>query len=95
MKNLFIGLLSLLNLRSIAQVSPETFVEESSFIIFDNVQSKYIGTYKDGKCYNGYFKTDYSEYEIVLVDYYEMGVLKYQYSKNLILKVLKVKTNVY
>jgi len=86
MKNLFIGLLSLLNLRSIAQVSPETFVEESSFIIFDNVQSKYIGTYKDGKCYNGYFKTDYSEYEIVLVDYYEMGVLKYQYSKKFDLK---------
>lgn len=86
MKNIFIGLLFLLNLPSMAQVSLETFVEERSFIIYDNVQNKYIGTYKDGKCYNGYFKTDYSEYEIVLVDYYEMGVIKNQYSKKFDLK---------
>jgi hypothetical protein len=86
MKKLFIGFLSLLNFKSVAQVIDDynpndTSVEETSFVIYDNVQSKYIGTYRDGKCYNGYFKTTYQEYEVSLVDYYEMGVLKFQYSK--------------
>lgn len=74
-------LLPLLNMESMAQVTKETFVEESGFIISDNIQSMYTATYRDGNCYNGYVKTEYSSYEIILVDYYEKGMLKYQYSK--------------
>lgn len=84
MKKLFIGFLSLLNLHASAQVSLETFVEDDSFILFDKPLSSYTGTYINGKCYSGYFKTEYKEYEMILVDYYENGALKYQYSKSFV-----------
>lgn len=81
MKRIFIGFLSLLNFQSLAQAGKETFIADSTFVLFDNLQDRYIGTYRDGKPYHGYFRTVYSEYEIWLVDYYEKGELTYQYSK--------------
>jgi antitoxin component YwqK of YwqJK toxin-antitoxin module len=57
-----------------------TKIVNRSFLITSDKQDSYEGIYKDGKPYSGYFATDFNEFNHV--DYYENGVIKYQYSNN-------------
>ena len=51
-----------------------------NFSIKEKLQSSYTGTYKDEKPYDGYFINKIILNEIPLVDFYEKGQIKYQYS---------------
>ncbi len=51
-----------------------------SFLITSDKQDSYTGIYKKDKPYSGYFSTDFNEFNHV--DYYENGIIKYQYSNN-------------
>lgn len=53
-------------------------IEYNSFTIAENPQASYEGKLKDGKPFSGYFKTD--ENEFWKVNFYENGVIKFQYS---------------
>lgn len=53
-----------------------TEVEDHSFYVNDKTGLK--GAYKKGKPYEGYFKKDFRE--LTIVDYYEKGEKKFQYS---------------
>lgn len=55
-------------------------VEDNGFIIEAKPQKMYKGVYKDGKPFDGYFKEGEVLQEIALVNYYEKGELKGQYS---------------
>lgn len=55
-------------------------IEDNGFIIEAKPQKVYKGVYKDGKPYDGYFKEGSVLNEIDLVNYYEKGELKGQYS---------------
>lgn len=52
----------------------------SNFLIKENPQGSYIGIYQNEKPYEGYFINEIILNEIPLIDYYEKGELKYQYS---------------
>lgn len=52
----------------------------SNFLIKEKPQGSYIGIYQNEKPYEGYFINEIILNEIPLVDYYEKGELKYQYS---------------
>lgn len=52
----------------------------SNFLIKEKPQSSYTGIYQNEKPYEGYFINKIILNEIPLVDYYEKGELKYQYS---------------
>ena len=58
---------------------PESIIY-SNFSIKEKPQSSYQGFYQNGQPYNGYFVNKIIFREIPLVDYYEKGQLKYQYS---------------
>lgn len=55
---------------------------DSSFVIASKPAAVYQRTYKDGKPFNGFFKTVLSGLNLYLVDEYENGQAKYQYSKS-------------
>lgn len=57
-----------------------TKIVNKSFLITSDRQDSYVGTYKNDKPFSGYFATDSSEF--THVDYYENGIIKYQYSNN-------------
>ncbi|WP_160114193.1 hypothetical protein [Aquimarina sp. AU119] len=54
------------------------FVENRSFLITEKPQKVYKSYYKDGQPYQGYFSK--GNIEFPRVDYYENGVIKFQYS---------------
>lgn len=51
-----------------------------NFTIAENPQENYQGKYKNGKPFQGYFAIQKIVDDIYLIDYYENGELKYQYS---------------
>ena len=53
-------------------------VRDSSFVIADDVQDYYEGSYKNGEPYKGYFKV--GDNEIYQINFYDKGKLIYQYS---------------
>lgn len=55
-------------------------VEDKGFVIAAKPQTLYKGVYKEGKAFDGFFKEEIVLSEIALVNYYEQGVLKAQYS---------------
>lgn len=55
---------------------------DSSFVIASKPASVYSRTYKDGKPFTGFFKTVLSGLNLYLVDEYENGQARYQYSKS-------------
>lgn len=55
---------------------------DSSFVITSKPAAVYSRTYKDGKPFNGFFKTVLSGLNLYLVDEYENGQARYQYSKS-------------
>lgn len=57
-----------------------TKIVNQSFLITSDRQDSYAGIYKNGKPYSGYFATEFNEFNHV--EYYENGVIKYQYSNN-------------
>lgn len=57
-----------------------TKIVNRSFLITSDKKDSYEGVYKNDKPYSGYFATDFNEFNHV--DYYENGVIKYQYSNN-------------
>lgn len=58
----------------------EILKKEYNYFLIDKNDTKYpAGIYKNGKPYQGYFPVDLKE--ILLVDYYENGKKKFQYSK--------------
>ena len=52
----------------------------SSAGVDDLLKDSYTGIYKNDKPFSGYFATDSKEFKHV--DYYENGIIKYQYSNN-------------
>jgi antitoxin component YwqK of YwqJK toxin-antitoxin module len=56
-------------------------VKDFSFDISDKPQSSYEGVFKNGKPYSGYFETEDNR-EFKQVNYFENGILKFQYSKD-------------
>ncbi|QQT25764.1 hypothetical protein [Sphingobacterium spiritivorum] len=59
-------------------------IEYFDFTISEHPQESYVGEYKDGKPFDGYFKSDTLIDNIQLVSYYEQGTLKYKYSFELL-----------
>ena len=59
------------------QIKTKTY---RNFLIKENPQSFYTGIFKNEKPFEGYFINEIILNEIPLVDYYEKGELKYQYS---------------
>lgn len=57
-----------------------TKIIDKSFYIADIGGDVFEGIYKDEKPYQGYFATDFREFNYV--EYYEKGEVKYQYSNN-------------
>ncbi len=57
-----------------------TKIANQSFLITSDRQDSYVGIYKNDKPFSGYFATDFNEFNHV--DYYENGIIKYQYSNN-------------
>lgn len=57
-------------------------IEYFNFTIDENPQESYQGKYKNGKPFQGYFQNQVVVDDIHLVDYYENGQIKYQYSFN-------------
>lgn len=55
---------------------------DSSFVIASKPAAVYSRTYKDGKPFSGFFKTVLSGLNLYLVDEYENGQARYQYSKS-------------
>ncbi|MFC0778333.1 toxin-antitoxin system YwqK family antitoxin [Flavobacterium sp. HJSW_4] len=55
-------------------------IVNQSFLIASDKQNSYTGIYKNDKPFSGYFATDFNEFNHV--DYYENGMIKYQYSNN-------------
>ncbi|MCW3167633.1 hypothetical protein OMO38_03745 [Chryseobacterium sp. 09-1422] len=56
-------------------------VKDFSFDISERPQSSYEGVFKNGKPFSGYFETDDNR-EFKQVNYYENGILKFQYSND-------------
>ncbi|KQS90173.1 hypothetical protein [Chryseobacterium sp. Leaf394] len=56
-------------------------VKDYSFTISEKPQEIYEGVFKNGKPFSGYFETD-DNHEFKQVNYYENGVLKFQYSND-------------
>ncbi|AYN00637.1 toxin-antitoxin system YwqK family antitoxin [Chryseobacterium sp. 3008163] len=56
-------------------------VKDFSFDISEKPQSSYEGIFKNGKPYSGYFETDDNR-EFKQVNYFENGILKFQYSND-------------
>jgi len=56
-------------------------VKDFSFDISEKPQSSYEGTFKNGKPYSGYFETEDNR-EFKQVNYFENGILKFQYSND-------------
>lgn len=56
-------------------------VKDFSFDISDKPQSSYEGIFKNGKPYSGYFETEDNR-EFKQVNYFENGILKFQYSND-------------
>lgn len=56
-------------------------VKDFSFDISERLQSSYEGIFKNGKPYSGYFETDDNR-EFKQVNYFENGILKFQYSND-------------
>lgn len=86
MKITFTLILSIITTFLYAQSMKENTVADSSFVIKEHDQPVYEGISKDGKPFSGYFKKEYRELEMILVDYYENGQAKYQYSKAFLLE---------
>ncbi|MFE7086132.1 hypothetical protein ACFU8T_09165 [Sphingobacterium spiritivorum] len=61
-----------------------TSIEYFDFTISEDPQESYVGEYKDGKPFDGYFKSDTLIDNIQLISYYEKGTLKYKYSFELL-----------
>lgn len=55
-------------------------VEYFNFTIAENPKESYLGTYKNGFPYEGYFANNVIIDDIHLIDYFENGKIKYQYS---------------
>ncbi|WP_196935428.1 hypothetical protein [Sphingobacterium hungaricum] len=55
-------------------------VEYFNFTIAEKEQESYLGTYKNGEPYDGYFTLHNLIDDIYLVDYYEKGTFRFQYS---------------
>jgi antitoxin component YwqK of YwqJK toxin-antitoxin module len=55
-------------------------IVNKSFLITSDKQEFYTGIYKSDNPFSGYFATDFNEFNHV--DYYENGIIKYQYSNN-------------
>ena len=83
-------LIILLSLNSNDGTAQTNMTEDDSFIIFDNRQDRYTGVVKDNKPYDGYFKRELLDEELFVVDYYEQGVIKYQYSLDLLEYLLSI-----
>ena len=66
--------------KKIIQNNKLTSIIYSNFSIKEKPQSSYTGIYKDEKPYDGYFINKIILNEIPLVDFYEKGQIKYQYS---------------
>jgi antitoxin component YwqK of YwqJK toxin-antitoxin module len=56
-------------------------VKDFSFDISERPQSSYEGVFKNGKPFSGYFETDDNR-EFKQVNYFENGILKFQYSND-------------
>jgi antitoxin component YwqK of YwqJK toxin-antitoxin module len=56
-------------------------VKDFSFDILEKPQSSYEGIFKNGKPYSGYFETEDNR-EFKQVNYFENGILKFQYSND-------------
>ncbi|WP_426475576.1 toxin-antitoxin system YwqK family antitoxin [Chryseobacterium balustinum] len=56
-------------------------VKDYSFAISEKPQDSYEGIFKNGKPFSGYFETEYS-HEFKQIDYFENGILKFQYSND-------------
>jgi len=56
-------------------------VKDFSFDISEKPQSSYEGIFKNGKPYSGYFETEDNR-EFKQVNYFENGILKFQYSND-------------
>lgn len=56
-------------------------VKDFSFDISEKPQSSYEGVFKNGKPFSGYFETEDSR-EFKQVNYFENGILKFQYSND-------------
>lgn len=56
-------------------------VKDFSFDISEKPQSSYEGVFKNGKPYSGYFETEDNR-EFKQVNYFENGILKFQYSND-------------
>lgn len=56
-------------------------VKDFSFDISEKPQSSYEGIFKKGKSYSGYFETEDNR-EFKQVNYFENGILKFQYSND-------------
>lgn len=54
-------------------------VTYSSFTVAEKPQDNYVGLFKNGKPFEGYFALDTLLDDIQLIDYYENGMRKYQY----------------
>lgn len=83
MKSIFALLIVFITQNLYAQQMKDNMVKDSSFVIYEKYMPVYTGTYKNGKAYDGYFKLKFPGQEISVVDYYENGIAKYQYSKAL------------
>lgn len=83
MKSILALSMMLLTSTLYAQQQKDKIVKDSSFVIEGKYMPVYTGTYKNGKAYDGYFKVEAPNSRITLIDYYEKGIAKYQYSKML------------
>ncbi|MCP2028175.1 antitoxin component YwqK of YwqJK toxin-antitoxin module [Flavobacterium sp. HSC-32F16] len=57
-----------------------TKIVNQSFLITSDRQDSYVGIYRNDTPFSGYFATESNEFNHV--DYYENGIIKYQYSNN-------------
>ena len=70
-------------------------VEYFHFTLQEKPQQSYKGVYRNGAPYQGYFMNQNLIDNIYLVDYYENGIIKYQYSFDLIRQLDNYKHYVY
>ncbi|WP_254097162.1 hypothetical protein [Aquimarina sp. Aq107] len=77
-KMTFLLVFSMLLSNIINSQNMENTIEHNSFLIVEKPQKTYIGIYKNGIPFNGYFPK--GDQDFPRVDYYENGEAKFQYS---------------
>lgn len=77
-KMIFLLVFSMLLSNTINSQNMEDTIEHNTFLIVEQPQEIYKGTYKDGVPFNGYFSK--GDRDFPRVDYYENGEAKFQYS---------------